>query len=260
MDAALRGRGPLSMRYRDFGQDRRIQLAGIPVCIGEVGWRVVLARHDMVQRLAADGAATVISRLSLRAAPGPVTIASRLEADVVVGPAHDETGRVYLNMWARLEDAKTGIAAGTMFAEHVITRFHGERLVTAIEGLDTSARWVRQPALALLDAPTDWTPVGDAGVDPNEVVFGLDHTDGNRHVNTLVFPRLAVDAGHRLLADHGPLRAEGIEIGYRKPCFAGERMRIALRPYRTPTGFGVLAHLTDGSPRPHVTTRIQFSR
>ncbi len=254
------------MRYRDFGQDRRIQLTAIPVCVGEVGWRVVLQRHDLERRLRADGAATVITRLALRAAPGPVTIVSRLEADVTIQGAHDETGRAYLNMWAALEDAGDGTPAAYMFAEHVVTRLKGPRearLVTAIDGIDTSAPWTRCVAEALMRPSPGWSPLGDAWTDPAEVVFGLDHTDGNRHVNTLVFPRLAIDAGLRRLAQQraeGPLRASAMEVGYRKPCFAGERMRILVRTFEVDEGgYGVCAWLSAGEGlRPHITARIRY--
>lgn len=255
------------MRYRDFGQDRRIQLTAIPVCVGEVGWRVVLRRHDLEGRLRADGAATVITRLALRSAPGPVTIASRLEADVTIQPARDETGRVYLNMWATLDDARDGTVAAHMFAEHVVTRLEGPRdarLVTRIEGIAATAPWARCAAEALTHPTPGWTPLGDTWVDPAEVVFGLDHTDGNRHVNTLVFPRLAIDAGLRRLAQlraGGPLRATAMEVGYRKPCFAGERMRVTLRPFDVAGGaYGVCAWLSADEPaaRPHITARILY--
>jgi hypothetical protein len=148
----------------------------------------------------------------------------------------------------------------------VVTRLTGPRearLVTAIEGIDIRAPWTRCGAEALMRPSGGWTPLGEPWVDPAEVVFGLDHTDGNRHVNTLVFPRLAIDAGLRRLAQlraEGPLRATAMEVGYRKPCFAGERMRITLHAFEVDDGgYGVCAWLSAGEGvRPHTTARILY--
>ena len=63
--------------------------------------------------------------------------------------------------------------------------------------------------------------------------------------------------------------ARYVDIGFRKPCFAGDRMRIMLRAYRAGEEAGVLgAFITSGeaitaggapSERAHVFARMQFT-
>ena len=270
---AWRGRGRLSTRYRDFGQDRRLKLTALPVCIGEVAWRVVLARHGLEARLRDAGAATVISRLALEVGPGPVTIASVLEAEVTVQLADGGANGLHLNMWATLRGARDGrasVVAGRLFAEHVVTRLsapRGERRVAALPPLEPTGSWDRRPASELLELPVGAELADPSGAwlsDPAPVVFGVDHTDGNRHVNTLVFPQLAIEAGlRRLHAEgvHRPLRAEAMEICFRKPCFAGEVSRVGLRSWRSGEMLGVSAFLAPegvSAERAHYIARVHY--
>jgi hypothetical protein len=65
--------------------------------------------------------------------------------------------------------------------------------------------------------------------------FGLDHTDSNQHVNSLVYPRLFAEAALRRLAElERPRRLliRALDIAYRKPSFAGDRVRIHTRLFR----------------------------
>ena len=51
-----------------------------------------------------------------------------------------------------------------------------------------------------------------------------------------------------------------MEVGYRKPCFAGERLRIVLRAFRVGDGYAVTgAFQADGAGKPHVTVRLLLS-
>src|SRR6185369_14676109 len=90
-----------------------------------------------------------------------------------------------------------------------------------------------EAALALPDdaIALDPQPILDDGT----TVFGRDHTDSNQHVNSLVYTRLFIEAALRRLWDHGhkgPLLARSAEIAYRKPCFAGERVKVAVRAFK----------------------------
>ena len=100
--------------------------------------------------------------------------------------------------------------------------------------------------------------------DEAEVAFGLEHTDSNQHVNSLVYPRLFIDAALRRLAAHGfptALSARRIEIAYRKPCFAGQRATIWVQAWQDGESLvatGVFA--SEGAPpeRPHCTIQARF--
>lgn len=72
----------------------------------------------------------------------------------------------------------------------------------------------------------------DLTPEPTPLVFGVVHTDSNQHVNSLVYLRLFEEAVLRSLpAKTGPVLARRLEIAYRKPCFAGDRMRIHTKTF-----------------------------
>ena len=101
-------------------------------------------------------------------------------------------------------------------------------------------------------------------------MFGLGHTDSNQHVNSLVYPRFFEDAALRRLAALGlPTAAMPVylDIAYRKPCFAGDRMRIDLTTFELDGRHGARgAFVPWDAPRPgardavrpHATVRILF--
>jgi hypothetical protein len=109
-------------------------------------------------------------------------------------------------------------------------------------------------------------------------VFTLDQTDSNQHVNSLVYIRLFHDAINRRLAAAGqPLlqvRSRAVDIAYRKPCFAGDKVRAQLRLFQhdrgppchgaeqsgRPAGVlgaaGVVEGVADGKPRCYVRVEL----
>ncbi len=260
----------LHLRFRDITQDGRVKLSGIPLAIGAVGWRRVLQGLSIPAQMEAEGVFTVISRLIVCTEPGPVSIASRVDAEVAVQLAHGlregAVDRIYLNMWAQLSgqkrhnvgpqpaDVNSPVPAGRMFAEHVLTRLHappGQRGVSSLGGVVPETCWPRTSAADILawPSPVEWAP-------PTTVAFGLSHTDPNQHVNTLVFPRLATEAALLALPE-GRWAAWRAELGYRKPCFAGDRLPLQLAILPTEAGATALARLGDPL-RPHCTARIDF--
>ena len=54
--------------------------------------------------------------------------------------------------------------------------------------------------------------------------FGVMHTDPNNHVNSLVYPRVFEEAAMALRGGIDPARA--LEVVWRKPIFAGERVTL----------------------------------
>jgi hypothetical protein len=128
------------------------------------------------------------------------------------------------------------------------------------------ARSPRRDALELLALPDGAEPLEPAATpDAAVIAFGLAHTDGNQHVNFLAYPRLVEDATLRRLSalGFGSRRlARFAEIGYRKPCFAGDRVRILLRAFRFQGELGAVAAFvpeTGDEARPNCTVRMLLS-
>jgi acyl-CoA thioesterase FadM len=100
----------------------------------------------------------------------------------------------------------------------------------------------------------------DHVADATETCFGLEHTDSNQHVNSLVYPRLFAEAALRRLAAMGESRAvlvRELDIAYRKPSFAGDRVRVHQRMFRVGGKLGAAGYLAaDGETKPRVCARI----
>ncbi|HEY2736341.1 MAG TPA: hotdog domain-containing protein, partial [Polyangiales bacterium] len=101
-------------------------------------------------------------------------------------------------------------------------------------------------------------------VDECPIQFGLTHTDANQHVNSLVYARLFEEAALRRLHALGEgtaLLGRRIELNYRKPCFAGDRMRFAVRSYRRQGELGATGFLAPegaGIERAHCSFDLLF--
>jgi hypothetical protein len=178
--------------------------------------------------------------------------------------------RLYLNTWAQVE-APRGRTHGPppegagrtqtvarVFAEHVFTRPFAppaERRVTRLDvpGMPTvpALRYVPAGVDELLALPPGATPMGADGhafvSDTVHTVFGPCHTDSNQHVNSLVYPRLCEEAVLRRLHAVGetvPRLCRAMELLFRKPSFAGDRVWLELRTFRLPSPPGA----TGASP------------
>ena len=120
------------------------------------------------------------------------------------------------------------------------------------------------PATTAMELPAGATPLdGDYAADEAVTVFGLDHTDSNQHVNSLVYPRMFAEAAFRRLAAAGrsPRRAlvRSLDIAYRKPSFAGDRVRIHTRTFQLGDRLGAAGFLVDADDaarRPRCCARI----
>ncbi len=129
---------------------------------------------------------------------------------------------------------------------------------------DARGDW--RPPEALLALPEGAVALDEAEVaDESAAMFGLDHTDSNQHVNSLVYPRLFIEAALRRFHAHGrgrPARAaRAMEIAYRKPCFAGDRARVSARAFAMGDRLGVVAALhAEGDARPRCAARLLFER
>lgn len=291
-----RGEGAFSLRYEDVTQDGRMRLEPLSHAIGASVWRSVLATHPLAQRLTSDGILPILSRLSIESDEGPVDVRSAAQC---VGAMEmircvGEDGRVRLRMdtWAEAratrgrthgpvpDGAGQPIALGRVLAEHVLTRPFAaspeERSVTELPGgwpEDVPRRDAHYaPPRAALVLPKGAEPIDDAfALDPCPITLGIGHTDSNQHVNSLVYPRLLEEAALRrfhALGESTARFARFVDLGFRKPCFAGDRMRIMLRAFRLGDELGVLgAFITAGeaigvgptpSERAHAFARMQF--
>jgi hypothetical protein len=199
--------------------------------------------------------------------------------------------RLVVNMWCSvfgpaghthgfaLPNAGERLSAGRAFAEHVFTRPFDPpetRRVTEVDFpgfppvFEERHEW--QSPETLLQLPEGATWLDDSfRLDTAPMVFGSDRTDANMHVNSLVYPRIFIDAALRRLWDQdkrGALRAEAAEVAFRKPSFAGERIHIALRTFTLGEKLGAALMLIGDYEaqkpielaKPRTFARIRFVR
>jgi hypothetical protein len=279
-----RASGRVPLRFEDVTQDGRLVLESLPTALGPTIWRGVLDKDPSVRACFRAGVFPIVSRLVLEGMQGPFSAYSRVEADGSYRLARAEDGRFMLDVWADLyapigqthmpisPDAPK-VLAGRVLSEHVFTRPFapaGQRRVTAFDFEGAPAITETRPnpptyeAIASLPpgaAPIDAAPRADG----TPVVFGLAHTDGNMHVNSLAYLRVFEEAALRRFVElgRGPLvLCRTMDIAYRKPCFAGQTMRVVQQTFEADGNLGVAAVLVDASDpaaRPHVYARLTFA-
>ncbi len=256
LPADQRASAPLPFRYEDIAQDGRMMLGALSPALGAVIWGKLLAQHPAAKGMSRGGVVPILTRLVAEGMPGPFSVNTTASVTGAFQMAHalkdGSVDKIIVNMWAQLEaphgstfgprppEGAPLVIAGRVFAEHVLTRLFAptaDRKVTRLDlpGVDPipaqAVPW-RAPSaiLALPDGAAAIEP--DFSVDPQPVVFGVAHTDSNQHVNSLIYPRMFEESVVRRLAALGKspaVLARFLEVGYRKPSFAGEELRIALR-------------------------------
>ena len=283
-----RASGPVDLRYEDVTQDGRVALTTLPYSLAVV-WRD-LGTRPLARELQDAGIVPVLTRLCLQGGSGTVSVLEPLEAEGRMQLAHTrsadgEIDRIVLLMWTRMtgrrgrmygpppHGAGETVEVGRVFAEHVFTRLFAppdQRKVRELRsgGLPDvpPARYEWRAPAALLDLPPGARALDDEpALDDAVAAFGLDHSDSNQHVNSLVYPRQLIDAALRRLAAHdrgGLVLAREAEIAFRKPSFAGDRARWWLRAFVGDDGTvgatGALVPAADPNARPLVTGRLRF--
>ncbi len=272
------------LRYEDVAQDGRMMTTAIPPAIGWTVWRQLLGQHPSAKAMQQAGLVTILSRLTVDGSDEPIRIDRPAEATGGYQLAHHATDgvvdKLFLNMWVEVrgprgrlvppEPAGAPVVAGRVFAEHTFTRLFAppdQRRVTRLElpGLPAVPPAVHPfaPPTTAMELPVGAEPLDDDyRPDPTTTVFGLDHTDSNQHVNSLVYPRLFAEATLRRLAALGHRRTglvRALDIAYRKPSFAGDEVRIHLRAFRLGDRVGAAGFVADaGDPaaRPRCCARI----
>ena len=273
--------GPI--RYEDCTQDGRMLPLAMPAQMSGL-WQTVIARHPGSRNAISSGVVPILTRITMTSESQPIRIDRPVEARSGFQLAHDvdETGevaRLFMNVWVdiwgmggrvgprQIEGEQT--RAGQLFAEHTFTRLFAppdQRKVTRLpfEGypeIPPERHQSLAPKLAQ-EAPEGATWIDELAPDVVEVPFTLDQTDANQHVNSLVYIRTFLDATHRRLASGGhplKLRSQAVDIAYRKPCFAGDRVRSHLRLFRSGDSYGAAGSIvgTDDKPRCYVRVLLQ---
>jgi hypothetical protein len=274
----------MALRFEDVTQDGRLVLEALPTALEPTIWGGVFEKDPGAHACLERGIVPILSRFVLEGTAGPFAPYGPVEAEAAYRMARVSSGFV-VDMWAQVSaisgraygpraSPETRAVAGRLYAEHVLTRPFapaGERRVTSLDFEGAPQVTASRPALLPVDAlsrvPEGARPLEPAlRLDPLEMVFGLVHTDGNMHVNSLAYLRVFEEAALRRFAELGQgglVLARRLEIAYRKPCFAGMRARVALQAFEQGSRIGVAGVLLDAadvSPnaRPHAVVRIEF--
>jgi hypothetical protein len=286
--ADQRGRATLPIRYEDVTQDGRVHVLSIPHATGPAVWQAVLAKHPVARVAQRRGIVPVLTRLVIEGGARPISVRRPLEVEGHYRLAHTvseqglvnrlilTTSAVAFGLVGRTHgpppsDGGERVQVGRVFGENVFTRPFAppeQRKVVRfdLEGVPAvpEGRYTWRAPEELLQIPADAEALDDEPRDDAApIAFGLSHTDSNQHVNSLVYPRLFEEAALRRFADLGcrtNVLARHVEVAYRKPVFAGDRMRIQIRAFRCQgrlAAAGTFVPLTGG--RPHCCLRILFA-
>ena len=252
------------MRYEDLTQDGRLMPLAIPSTLSGL-WRTILVKHPGARNAAASGVVPLLTRLTIASRDNPIRLTKPLEASAGFELARGED-RLYMNVWCALRGLamKTSelVPCGDIFAEHTFTRPFappGERKVVAleVEGYPRipDATYAAPAPVTASEAPAGATWLDALAPDAHDACFTLDQTDSNQHVNSLVYIRYFLEAAQRRLPELR-VRSREIDIAYRKPSFAGDRVRAHVRLFELAGAVGAAGHITgsDGKPRCYVRT------
>jgi Thioesterase superfamily len=271
-----RATADLHLRFEDLTQDGRLLLPALTQGLDPV-WNDLIPRHPAAKSMRQQGVLPILSRMIAESVNQPFSIFRPFTATAGYRPGHTATNgevdRIVFTMWSELSGPASSmlapraprdaprVPAGRVFAEHVLTRPFappGERKVLRMDFPGVSpvpehrVEW-RAP-IDILALPEGAAPLEpDLSPDAAPTVFGVMHTDSNQHVNSLVYPRLFEEAAVRRFAALGkPAAVLGrfMEIGFRKPCFAGEAVRVVLRAFELGKRLGAVgAFVTEEEAR-----------
>jgi hypothetical protein len=241
-------------RFEDCAQDGRLLTLAVPAAAHTL-WEDVLDHHPGTSNAMAAGVLPLLTRWTVRSFDQPVRIDQPITSVMGFELAHERDAagaiaRLYMNVWAESRGVPgrfplrgpigEPLPAGWVFAEHTFTRpfaAAGERRVVDFAGIAgypeiPEAAYRSQTPTSAGDLPEGARWLDDLAPDVIDTRFTLDHTDGNQHVNSLVYVRLFLDAIQRRFAAAGhpaKLRSTEYDIAFRKPSFAGEAVRAHVR-------------------------------
>lgn len=276
-----------SLRYEDVAQDGTLILTALAHFMGETVFHGLLRNRPEARANAFAGIVPILTRLTLLGGGGPVSVRRPVTATGGYQMGHTvgadgAVERLILNTWVSMTapigrtnppqppNAGEPIAVGSVFGEHVLTRpfvpRESRRVLVMAPGPwpevpPARLEWRGPGDLLQLPSGARWV---DAALEEDEapIVFTLAHTDSNQHVNSLVYPRLFEEAVVRRLAARGrevKVLARFVETAYRKPCFAGQRMRIMLRLWEREEAVGAVGAFVpeeDRAAKPHAVSLL----
>jgi hypothetical protein len=272
----------LQPRYEDIAQDGRIMPIALPPAMSGL-WNACIVNSPGTRSAIAKGVIPILSRITMMTRDQPIRvdrpITSRAGYELAHQKRNGEVARIFMNVWCEISgvagrigpraqaDGESAVA-GVLFAEHTYTRPLAPPEQRRVTRLDAEGypeippvHYDAPPAETAQDKPVIASWIDELAPDPNEVVFTLDQTDSNQHVNSLVYIRVFLEAVQRRFAMRGlplKIRSRAVDIAYRKPCFAGDRVRAHLRLFDNgdPGAAGYIAG-RDGKPRCYV--RVQYA-
>ena len=256
---------PVPLRFEDVTQDGRLVLEALPAALATSVWQGIVAKSDELGVLSARGILPILTRLRMEGTQGPFASNARVQAEGTLQLALADDGRFVLDMWADVyapigrtyepvEGGGRRALAGRVFAEHVLTRPFAppsQRRVTSLDFPGAPAVTARRAALARHESSAAVPPGAKAlettaRVDPVGIAFGIVHTDSNKHVNSLAYLRVFEEAALRRFVSLGlasNVLARSVDIAYRKPCFAGQTMRVVQQAFEYGGKLGMTAAL-----------------
>ncbi|HEX4334765.1 MAG TPA: hypothetical protein VH062_02560 [Polyangiaceae bacterium] len=256
-----------ALRYDDVIQDGRLRLESAWRPTGKLLWRDPDAAR--VFGSMKGGVTNVLSRVTLQASDARLEPRASLRTRVSYRFEHtvNDAGavdRILFSTWVEVHGkGRDGgyVPAARAYGQRVFTQLGappGKHLVTNLDAFGEAGhppdRVTWEPVTALLTPPPGAALLDRAPrLDSVPVLFGLTHTDLNQHVNFLMYHRAIEQAAlsrSKELGHGARLASREVSLGYRKPSFAGDEVRVAVQAFRLGGGFGVLAAVVtdDGGP------------
>jgi hypothetical protein len=268
---------PGYLRYEDVTQDGRLIPLACPSALAGL-WRSSLTVHVGHKNAIKTGVLPLLTRMTIETLDQKIRVDKEIatRSGFELSRATDGS-RLFMNVWAEIQGSAGRIGpnatagelaiAGRLFAEHTFTRPFGppdQRKVTRlnVEGYPEPETVYAQPAPASAQEPPEggrW--LDDLAPDSIDYCFTLDNTDSNQHVNSIAYIRLYIDAAQRRLAaagHAGKIRSRAVDIAYRKPSFAGDRVRSHVRLFSYEDGVGAAGYIAGDDGKPRCYVRVAF--
>jgi len=255
------------LRFEDVAQNGRILLPSLMHLLGVTTWPD-LFQHAWANQLRDEGVVPILTFVEIEAGDGPfsnVGCLLRVDGTWDVGHVKDAKGNVERLLVTMAVNAQGPIGvtygshpragqltfAGRVRAEHVVTRLFAppeQRKVTqlpGVPGLEKELSFTVPESVSVTDAKI-------LEERSSVFTFGVLHTDGNQHVNSLVYARVFEEAVVPLLSAKTRM-GKKVRLGYRKPFFAGDVATLKVRVFD-----GGAVGTFESNGRAHVHVAMEF--